>query len=95
MNDLTSAAPGQPAANDRPWPSPRQAWYAVAIFALALMVNFLDRGIVGLLVQPIKRDLHLSDFEISLIIGFAFVCMYVILGLPIARMVDCAAGASY
>src|SRR5262245_22042114 len=52
------------------------------------MVNFLDRGIVGLLVQPIKRDLHLSDFEISLIIGFAFVLMYVILGLPIARMVD-------
>jgi len=60
----------------------------VAIFALALMVNFLDRGIVGLLVQPIKRDLQLSDFRISLIIGFAFVCMYVILGLPIARMVD-------
>jgi MFS family permease len=60
----------------------------VAIFALALMINFLDRGIVGLLVQPIKEDLQLSDFRISLIIGFAFVCMYVILGLPIARMVD-------
>lgn len=70
------------------WPSPKRAWYAVAIFALALMVNFLDRGIVGLLVGPIKRDLELSDFRISLIIGFAFVCMYVILGLPIARMVD-------
>jgi MFS family permease len=88
VNDLISSAPGEPAATDRPWPSPRQAWYAVGIFALALMVNFLDRGIVGLLVQPIKRDLHLSDFRISLIIGFAFVCMYVILGLPIARMVD-------
>jgi MFS family permease len=87
VNDLTSGQ-APPPADSRPWPSPRQAWYAVAIFALALMVNFLDRGIVGLLVQPIKRDLQLSDFEISLIIGFAFVLMYVILGLPIARMVD-------
>jgi MFS family permease len=88
VNDLTSSASTSPTADQRPWPSPRQAWYAVAIFALALMINFLDRGIVGLLVQPIKRDLHLSDFRISLIIGFAFVCMYVILGLPIARLVD-------
>ena len=88
MNDLSPTTPAAPVTEQRPWPSPRQAWYAVAIFALSLMINFLDRGIVGLLVQPIKRDLHLSDFRISLIIGFAFVCMYVILGLPIARMVD-------
>jgi hypothetical protein len=57
-----------------PWPRPRQAWYAVTIFALALMVNFLDRGILNLLVEPIKRDLHLSDLQISLIMGFAFAC---------------------
>lgn len=72
------------------WPSPRRAWYAVAVFALALTMNFLDRGIVGLLLEPIKRDLHLSDFQISLIIGFAFVCMYLLIGLPIARLVDVA-----
>jgi MFS family permease len=88
LNDLTTSAQAAPATDSKPWPSPRQAWYAVAIFALALMINFLDRGIVGLLVEPIKRDLHLSDTRIGLIIGFAFVCMYVILGLPIARMVD-------
>jgi MFS family permease len=39
-------------------------------------------------VEPIKRDLHLSDTEISLIIGFAFVSFYAIVGLPIARLVD-------
>jgi MFS family permease len=71
-----------------PWPRPRQAWYAVAIFALALMVNFLDRGILNLLVEPIKRDLHLSDLQISLIMGFAFACFYVVFGLPIARLAD-------
>jgi MFS family permease len=60
----------------------------VAIFALALMINFLDRGILNLLVEPIKRDLHLSDLQISLVMGFAFACFYVIFGLPIARLAD-------
>jgi MFS family permease len=75
-------------AASEPWPSPVRAWYAVFVFALALMINFLDRGIVSLLVEPIKRDLGLSDFQMSLVMGFAFSCFYVILGLPIARMAD-------
>jgi MFS family permease len=75
-------------ADTEPWPGEGQAWYAVAIFALALMVNFLDRGIVNLLVQPMKRDLDLTDVQISLLLGFAFVGFYVLLGLPIGRLVD-------
>ena len=90
-NDATlpTLAKGQAeTARSEPWPAPRQAWYAVTIFALALMVNFLDRGIVTLLVEPIKRDLHLTDLQMSVIMGFAFVCFYVIVGFPIARLVD-------
>jgi len=71
-----------------PWPSPARAWYAVFVFALALMINFLDRGIVSLLVGPIKRDLGLSDSQMGVVMGFAFACFYVVLGLPIARMAD-------
>ncbi len=56
--------------------------------ALAVMVNFLDRGIFALLVRPIKADLHLSDVQVSLIMGFAFTFFYAILGLPVARLVD-------
>jgi MFS family permease len=89
-----STAPGavRSAAGDTaaevPWPSPRRAWYAVVIFALALTINFLDRGILVLLIGPIKHDMHLSDFKASLLIGFAFVFFYLFLGLPIARLVD-------
>ncbi len=81
---------GDPAESSTvaPWPSPRQAWYAVVIFSLALAINFLDRGILTLLIPPIKRDLHLSDTQVSLLIGFAFVIFYLIVGLPIARLVD-------
>src|ERR1700691_4416322 len=87
MADMAAPTPDVTPAS-APWPRPRQAGYAVAIFALALMINFLDRGILNLLVEPIKRDLHLSYLEISLIIGFAFACFYVIFRLPIARLSD-------
>lgn len=52
------------------------------------MVTYLDRGILSLLVEPIKRDLRISDTQMSLLIGFAFVCFYLIVALPIARLVD-------
>ncbi len=82
-----AASTAEPPA-EKPWPSRGRAWYAVFVFAVVLCVNFLDRGILPLLVVPIKRDLGLTDTEISLLMGFAFVMFYVILGLPIARLVD-------
>jgi MFS family permease len=81
-----TASPTRP--SEPPWPARRQAWYAVAVFAIALMLNFLDRGVIALLVQPMKQDLHLSDTQMALLMGFAFVLFYVFLGLPIARLVD-------
>ena len=70
------------------WPPPRQAWYAVGVMTAALMFNFLDRGMLTLLVEPIKKDMQLSDTQISLVVGFAFVSFYAIVGFPIARLVD-------
>lgn len=70
------------------WPSPLRAWYGVGVFAVALLFNFLDRQILTLLVVPIKRDLGLSDTQMSMLIGFAFVSFYVLMGIPIARLVD-------
>jgi MFS family permease len=87
-DSLPASVPPSAAASAEPWPRPAQAWYAVSVFALSLLVNMLDRGILTLLVQPIKRDLHLSDFQMGLLMGFAFVLFYLLLGLPIARLVD-------
>jgi MFS family permease len=72
----------------RSYPPAIQGWYAVFALGLAVMVNFLDRGIFTLLVKPIKADLHLSDVQMSLVMGFAFTFFYAILGLPVARLVD-------
>jgi len=91
MRDITTEeAFSIPAAApaEAPWPSARTAWYAVGVFGLVLAINFLDRGILVLLIGPIKHDLQLSDTKASLLIGFAFVVFYLFLGLPIARLVD-------
>lgn len=76
------------AAAPQDYPPASEAWYCVAILALAVMINFLDRGILTLLVEPIKQDLQLTDTQMSLVMGFAFTFFYAVLGLPVARLVD-------
>ena len=59
-------------------------WTLLVIY----IFNFLDRQIVGILAEPIKRDLGLSDTQIGLMTGLAFALFYTVLGLPIARYAD-------
>jgi len=72
----------------QPWPRPAVAWYAVAVFALVLMFGQLDQGIIFLLVQPIERDFHLQDWQISMLTGLAPVLFYAFIGVPLSRLVD-------
>lgn len=69
-------------------PSLNRAWYAVAVLTLANVSGFVDRQILSLLVEPIKRDLHVTDTQVSLLAGLGFVLFYSVLGLPIGRWVD-------
>lgn len=68
--------------------STRYAWYAVGILTLANISSFIDRQILSLLVKPIKRDLHLSDTEVSLLMGLSFALFYTIFGVVIGRLAD-------
>jgi MFS family permease len=63
-------------------------WYVVGLLMLANLSGFIDRLILALLVGPIKRDFHLSDSEMGLLIGPPFAIFYTVLGLPIARLAD-------
>jgi MFS family permease len=74
--------------DEQPWPSPRRAWYALSVLTVALMVSTIDRSILSLLVSPIKHDLGVTDTQMSLLLGMAFVSIYAFLGLPIARIAD-------
>jgi MFS family permease len=66
----------------------RPGWYAVIVLMLAYVSSFIDRQILSLLVGPIKRDLLLSDTEVSLLMGLSFALFYTFLGIPIGRLAD-------
>jgi MFS family permease len=39
-------------------------------------------------VEPIRRDLGISDTQMSLLMGLAFALFYTLLGVPIGRLAD-------
>ena len=65
-----------------------RAWYLVGILMVAHVISFIDRQVITLLIGPIRRDLQISDTEISLLMGFAFAIFYVAMAVPIARLSD-------
>jgi MFS family permease len=69
-------------------PSLKYAWYVVGLLTLANISSFLDRQILALLVAPIKRDMHLSDTKVSLLMGLSFAMFYTIFGILIGRFAD-------
>ncbi len=65
-----------------------QAWYIVLVLMLANVSGFVDRQILSLLVEPIKRDFGVSDTQVSLLMGLSFAVFYSVLGVPIGRLAD-------
>lgn len=68
--------------------SPAYRWYVLAVLTTAYTVSFIDRQILALLIGPIRRDLHITDTQVSLLIGLAFAIFYTLLGIPIGWIAD-------
>ncbi len=65
-------------------PTRLMLWTLLVVY----IFNFLDRQILNILAEPIKRDLGLSDTQLGLLAGPAFAVFYAVLGIPIARYAD-------
>ncbi|MER7014226.1 MFS transporter [Saccharopolyspora sp. NPDC000359] len=66
----------------------RYQWYVVVVCMVAYVFSFVDRQILSLMIEPIKRDLGLTDTQFSLLNGLAFSLLYSFMGLPIALLAD-------
>jgi MFS family permease len=66
----------------------RSGSLVLTLLLLAYILNFLDRQILGILAQPIKADLHLTDTEFGAVGGLAFALLYSVLGIPLAYLAD-------
>jgi predicted MFS family arabinose efflux permease len=68
--------------------SPRYRAYVLALLTVVFIVNFIDRQVLSVLIEPIKRELHLTDTQLGLLSGLAFALFYVTFAVPIARLAD-------
>ncbi|MGA9882092.1 MAG: MFS transporter [Candidatus Acidiferrales bacterium] len=64
------------------------AMYALALLTAIYSLNFLDRTVINILIDPIKHTYHVSDATMGFISGFGFVLLYSILAAPVARWAD-------
>jgi MFS family permease len=80
--------PAQTPSGAQPWPKPADAWRTLWVLSLVLGLSQIDRGVLSLLVTPIKQDLRLSDSQVGLLIGLAFSLVYLFLSFPLSRISD-------
>lgn len=81
-----AAAASVPA--ELPYPRERAAWYLVGVLMSIYVFSYVDRQILSLLVGPMKRDLGLSDTQVSLLMGTSFAVFYSVCGIPLGRLAD-------
>lgn len=62
--------------------------YVLGVLLFVYAINILDRQILGILMEPIRLELELSDTQLGFLSGIAFALFYATLGIPIARLAD-------
>ncbi len=68
--------------------SRRYLHYSVLLLFLVNVVNYMDRSVINVLIEPIRKEFGLSDAHIGLLTGFAFALFYAIAGLFLANLAD-------
>lgn len=76
-----------PEASDA-YPPPIRAWTTVFVLLLLSLVSVVDKNIIALLGDDIRRDLQLNDKQLSLLFGPAFAISYAIGALPLGWAMD-------
>ncbi|MDT0506790.1 MFS transporter [Novosphingobium sp. MMS21-SN21R] len=64
------------------------SWYALGVLVLVYVLNFVDRQILSILANDIKKDLALSDADLGFLYGTAFAVFYSLFGISLGRLAD-------
>jgi MFS family permease len=66
----------------------RYAWYVLAVLVLVYTLNFIDRQILSILAEDIRKDLNLDDGQLGFLYGTVFAIFYALFGIPLGRLAD-------
>lgn len=76
------------AASTQPWPSERAGFFALFAIIFATFITFFDQTVFGMLAEKMKGSFGISDATLGFLLGPASLIAYVIVGIPLARLVD-------
>jgi len=85
---MVDVAPDLTAQADKAASRTTGRYYVLGLLTVVYALNFLDRTVFNVLIEPIKKEFVLSDTAMGLLAGFGFVLFYSLLGIPIARIAD-------
>jgi MFS family permease len=85
---LTETTPNHAGGGEGAQLSRGYANYVLGLLFVVYVVNFIDRQVLSILIDPIKEDLGVSDTMMGLLVGFGFAVFYTFAGIPIARWAD-------
>jgi MFS family permease len=88
ISGVSFGAAGHPAEVKQDYPGRVYAWGVVAILVATAVLSYTDRQVLSLLVDPIRRDLGISDVQVSLLLGSAFAVIYGVAGIPFGWLAD-------
>jgi len=88
MNDLAQSVEVRAAAPAEAGFPRLQRYYCLLILTLVATMSTLDRQIMNILLEPIRKELGLSDSQMGLLTGLAFAFVYATLCIPAARVAD-------
>ena len=68
--------------------TPAYSWVVLAILCVIYTFNFLDRQLISILTEPIRKELGLSDLQMGLLGGIYFAAFYTIIGVIVGALAD-------
>ncbi|MEE4453982.1 MFS transporter [Novosphingobium resinovorum] len=72
----------------QPYPPRLRSWGVLVLFCIASIVSVIDRGILTLVVQPVRAELGITDLQVSLLQGLSFGIFYAVMGIPLGLLAD-------
>ncbi|QLC23108.1 MFS transporter [Parasphingopyxis sp. CP4] len=87
MSDAGTSDTGEAGSADKPYPSATAGWFLVVMLTIAYIFSFVDRYILGLLIEPIKAEFELSDRSIGWLLS-AFTLVYGFVGIFMGWLID-------
>jgi MFS family permease len=87
-HDLAGSESANNASSGIPWPSEAGGFFVLFCIIFATFLNFFDLAVFQMLAERMKQSFVISDSMLGFVQGPASVIAFVLLGVPLARLVD-------